>query len=106
MSKDYYKLLERLADRLDQQEQEKMTATQLLQQGYQELEEQKRKEDEEKLNKYLDKELKDATPLEKGSAMQKVLAEKQAEQREILAEEMAKLKVKEKQRKNYLGQTI
>ena len=58
MSKDYYKLLERLADRLDQQEQEKMTATQLLQQGYKELEEQKRIEDEEKLNKYLDKELK------------------------------------------------
>lgn len=106
MSKDYYKLLERLADRLDQQEQEKMTATQLLQQGYQELEEQKRKEEEKKLNKYLDKELKDATPLEKGSARQKLLAEKQAEQREILAEEMAKLKVKEKQRKNYLGQTI
>lgn len=106
MSKDYYKLLERLAERLDQQEQEKMTATQLLQQGYQELEEQKRKEDEKKLNKYLDKELKDATPLEKGSARQKLLAEKQAEQRELLADEMAKLKATMKQRKNYLNQDI
>lgn len=96
-------LLLQIADALDKQERENMTARELLEEGFNEAQEAKEEQEKEQLLKYLAKDYDDASPLELGSARQKLLEEKQEEARKTLSAEMEQL-LKEKEVEKYYKQ--
>lgn len=106
MDREQAKLIERLTKIVEKAEREAKTPSQLMMEGLAEIREQKEAQEKKEVDKYLSTSYENATPLQKGSARQRVLEDRLEVRRIELGEEMEKLKESKDRRKNWLNQDI
>lgn len=108
MDKQEETIFNKILERLEKVEKDKMTPLQKMQEGYAEKRKIEEKEKEEAFKKYVEngKDIEQLTPLEKWAILEHDRQNKMEQEREKLGKAMAELKKSQEQKKNWINRPI